>query len=268
MIRFFVALACLVWSLMTDSAAATSLRADYAVTIRGIIVGTATLTATVEGSRYSAEFSGGIVGLARLFSDAHTSAHAAGAISAGGLQPEEYEHLWYEDDETETVKLRFSGPTLTDIALDPPIKRPERYVPVTAEQKVDVLDPLSALLWPESNGATAEICDRTLPVFDGKRRFDLALSFLREDSSKTGGAAIVCGVRYVPISGHRAKGEGDSFIKDGKGMEVWVASTAAGLLLPVRIQLDTRIGRIVFRATAVEVTQDSAGPIGEQSQKE
>jgi hypothetical protein len=267
MIRFLLVLASLAWLPMPASAS-TSLRAEYAVTIRGIIVGTASLTATIEGSHYSAEFSGGIVGLARLFSDARTSAHATGRIGKSGLQPQEYGHLWDEDDETETVELRFSGPTLTEIALDPPIERPQRYVPVTAKQKIGVLDPLSALLWPNSAEATPDVCDRTLPVFDGKRRFDLALSFIRKDSSKVGGAAIVCGVRYVPISGHRTKGDGDTFLKDGEGMEVWVSSTGSGLILPVKIQLDTRIGRLVFRATAFEVGPVSAKATGQQSRTE
>lgn len=236
-------------------AAAKSLRTDYAVSIRGIVVGTALLEAEVDGELYSAQFSGGIVGLARLFSDARTSAHATGRMDAGSLRPEEYEHLWIEDNEAETVELRFSGPTLTEISLDPPRDRPERYVPITAEQKTNVLDPVSAFLWPSPSGATPATCDRTVPVFDGKRRFDLTLSFIRRDTFRAGaatpGEAVVCGVRYRPVSGHRANGKGGGFLKDGKGMEIWMAAAGEGLVAPVRIQIDTRIGRIVFRATKV-----------------
>ncbi len=58
-------------------------------------------------------------------------------------------------------------------------KHPERYVPLTEADTADVLDLVSAFVWPVAGGVTPDICGRTLPLMDGKRRFDIALAFSR-----------------------------------------------------------------------------------------
>ncbi len=57
-------------------------------------------------------------------------------------------------------------------------------VPVTETSRQDIVDPLTAML---SLAATAgeglfqEACRHTLPIFDGRQRCDLKLSFKRMD---------------------------------------------------------------------------------------
>lgn len=235
------------------AAAPLSVRTEYSVSIRGIPVGRAELRADIVDGRYALAFSGGVRGLARLFSDAETTAHASGRVAADRLQPDEYTHVWIEDDETESVDMRFAGLGVTDIALDPPRNNPERYVPITAEQKADALDPVSAFLWPAADGGPA-VCARRLPLIDGKRRFDITLSFDREVSFATrdgsySGAAVVCHFRYRQIAGHRPGKKSSLFLADSDDMEVWMAPAGNGLVAPVRIQVRTRVGRIVLEAT-------------------
>ena len=237
--------------------AAHSVRTEYSVTIRGIPVGRAELSAEFADGRYALAFSGGVKGLARLFSDAHATAHASGRIAADRLRPDQYTHVWIEDDETESVDMRFKGPGVTDILLDPPRNKPERYVPITAEQKADALDPVSAFLWPAADGGPA-VCARRLRLIDGKRRFDITLSFDREVSFATrdrtySGTAVVCRFRYEQIAGHRPGKENSLFLADSDDMEVWMAPAGNGLVAPVRIQMRTRVGRVVLVATGFRV---------------
>jgi len=66
-----------------------------------------------------------------------------------------------------------------------------------------VLDPLTALLVPA--GLSDEACRRTVRIFDGYQRFDVALAFKRRSSIKAkegyAGPAVVCSARYRPVAG-------------------------------------------------------------------
>jgi len=243
--------------LVPASASAGGLNVDYSVSIRGFPVGTALLRAKDTDGHYAIEFSARVAGLARLFSDATMSARAAGNFAEDRPQPDAYDHVWVEDGETERVAMRFDGTSVADISLDPPRKRPERYAPITAAQKADVLDPVSAFLWPAPGGLTPEICARTLPLIDGKYRFDVDMAFDRDATFSPRGTAlsypaIVCSMRYRQVSGYRIGRKDGGFVKDGTVAEVWMAPAGRGLLAPVHIQLQSRIGRIVLRATTFE----------------
>ena len=241
-------------------AGALSLSIDYSVSVRGFPVGRAHIRAETIEARYAISFSAGITGLARLFTQIGTTAQATGTIREDRPYAAEYTHTWIEDGETETASMRFADAGVQDIALEPPIDRPERYVPVTAAHRADTLDPVSAFLWPAPAGTTADACARTLPLFDGKRRFDIEAAFARTDSFSVRRGSryyrvLVCTIRYRAIAGHRADRPDDSGgpINEGGDMEVWLADTGDGLLAPVRVQLMSRIGRVVMQATRFDV---------------
>ena len=233
---------------------ALSLAIDYSVSVRGFPVGRAHIRAETIEDRYAMSFSAGITGLARLFTQISTMAQATGVIGDDRLYAAEYMHTWTEDGETETASMRFAEAGVQEITLEPPIDRPERYVPVTAEHRANAVDPISAFLWPAPRGASEEACARTLPLIDGRRRFDIEAAFARMDSfSVRGGSryyrAVVCTIRYRAISGHRADRPGSGGpIEEGGDMEVWLAEIGNGLIAPVRVQLMSRIGRVVMQA--------------------
>jgi len=237
-------------------AAEQSIRIDYAVSVRGFSVGSARLDAALSDETYSIAFSGGIRGLARIFSDAETSANVTGTIGPKRLQPVNYSHVWIEDNETETVTMRFEGTRLTEMVLDPPRARLERYVPITAAQNADVLDPVSAFVWQAPDGLKPELCDRTLPLADGRRRFNAVLSYNRAETFSTrdrsfSADAIVCSVGYLAVGGHRIGRPNSGFVAAAGGMEASIAEVAEGWTAPVRIEVRARIGRVVLSAGAV-----------------
>ncbi len=255
MIRF-VATALLIVA-TSVSAAATTIKVDYSVSIRGFPVGKAKLEAEIVDERYSVALSGGVSGLARLVADASTEAEASGRIGEDRPFADAFSYVWVENDETERASVRFNGSGAEEIALDPPRSRPERYVPMTAEAKADSVDVVSAVLWPAATGARPETCERTLPLIDGKRRFDLEAQFVRVESFATRNRsryyrAVVCSLRYKPIAGHRADKRGEDLL-DGTDMEVWLVSTGNGLATPVRFQLTIGVGKVVFEATRFRV---------------
>jgi hypothetical protein len=246
-------LAALPFLAAADRGAAASLDIEYSVSLRGLPIGSARLKADVEDERYAIDFSGQVKGLVRLFSDGEASASAAGAAADGKLQPAQYSQYWIEDDDDETIRVAFSGATATDISVEPPVKRPERYVPVTKAHRTDVLDPASAFVWPAPGGVTPELCDRTLPIFDGRRRFDLELRFSRTETFDEGdgsysGPAVVCAVRYRPIAGHRPNRKSVKEMAANEDIEVWMASADEAMAAPVRIRIGTKFGRVALNA--------------------
>lgn len=249
----FVALALPLYP-VADSAEALTITAEYSVKIRGFLVGRAEFQVDISGKRYTMRFSGGVKGLGRIFSDAQTSATVGGKLNADRLQPSEYNHSWTEDGETETVEMRFSGRAVTAISLDPPRKRPERYVPFTRESNSNALDLVSAFLWPVEK-VSAATCNRTLPLVDGRRRFDITLSFTRFDDFATrdrsfSSPVAVCRLEYTAVAGQRID-KPDNSILDAGDTEVWIAPLGEGFAIPTRIQLRSRAGRILLEATSV-----------------
>jgi Protein of unknown function (DUF3108) len=240
-----------------DRADAGTIQIEYSVRVRGLPVGKADLDAEFADGRYTMKLAGKLTGLARLFSDARTTATVVGEVDEDRLAPTKYRHRWTEGDDSETIDMRFSGRGLADTVLKPVEKHPERYAPITDADKVDVSDMVSASVWLASSGVTRDICSRKLPLTDGRRRFDIALKFSRFEDFATADRsfqrrAVVCSFRYEKVAGHRIDGKGKETITGGDGMEVWMTPTGTGFATPVRIQVNTRIGRIVFVATKIQ----------------
>jgi hypothetical protein len=241
-------------ALLAEVAAAQTLSADYTVSIKGFPVGSAKFTAKIADGRYTIAFSGGIRGIARLFSDAETTANASGRVGSDRLQPERYSHVWTENHKVETVAMRFARRGVTAIALDPPRRHPERYVPLTPETNADALDLVSAFVWPIA-AVDPELCARTLPLIDGKRRFDVTLAYARREPFATQDQsfrtnAVVCSFRYRDVAGQRI-GKNDASITDSGDAEVWMAPVAQGLAMPLDIRFRTPAGRLVLKATTI-----------------
>lgn len=252
--KVVLALAPLALLFIAATADARTITAEYSVKIRGFVVGRAEFQADIAERRYTMRFSGGVRGLGKLFSDAETSATVHGRLGDDRLLPSEYDHAWTEDSETETVSLRFSGRAVTTIGLDPPRRHPERYAPFTKESNADALDLVSAFLWPIEKLSDGT-CNRTLPLVDGRRRFDIVLTFTRFDTFTTRDRVFstpvaVCAFRYIPVAGQRID-KPDNSIFDGDGAEVWMAPVGEGFAIPTRIQLRSRAGRVVLEATSI-----------------
>ena len=80
------------------------------------------------------------------------------------------------------------------------------------------------------------------------RRRKLALSPGRTapfTAGKASGEAVVCSVRYVPVSGYRKGRKDIEYLKSVTGMEIWFAKTATlKLYAPVYAKIPTRYGTV------------------------
>ena len=231
------------------------LHVRYGVSLLGLPIGSAAVTASLDPSSYRVEATAKLSGLASILSSSHGAATATGALEGSHVAPATYATTSANATTTRTIRMAMTAGTVTGVDIAPPFDPQIKRVPVTEADRRSVLDPLSAFVMTVPAGAdpvSPAICDRRLPIFDGAVRFDIALSFVgTRHVVATGydGQAVVCAARYVPISGQRVDSKASQFMADNKDLEVWVAPVAGTrLVFPFRISVRTMVGTTVIEA--------------------
>src|SRR5262249_8083199 len=101
--------------------------ARYALTLSGLPVGTATLTATVHGDSYRINASAKIGGLLALLSDGRGAGAASGRLAGFRPQATGYALNTVSSDKQQTVQMAMSNGAVTDVDLAPELPfRPDR----------------------------------------------------------------------------------------------------------------------------------------------
>lgn len=151
------------------------------------------------------------------------------------------------------MRIEFANGAVSDVSLSP-TKRPNpKNIPVTTEQLRGVLDPMTGAflrMRPDLPRADPRVCDETIPVFDGKLRFDIVLEPKQQVQVKGdapdgySGPAAVCGVKFVPISGYRPGDRAVNYMSShSDAIEIWlVPLPGTALYLPYRISIPTAFG--------------------------
>src|SRR5436190_4252335 len=157
-----------------------------------------------------------------------------------------------------STKLGFANGAVTDIAHLPPEPPKPDTIPVRQQHLKGVVDPLSAIM-VLSRGSIASPCDRRIPIFDGKERFDLLFSYKGEmrvvEQAPSGqpGVAHVCRVKYLPIAGHKVDSE-TSFMAASNEIEVALRPVpSANVLIPYQINIPTIAGSATIVSKRVEI---------------
>ncbi len=80
---------------------------------------------------------------------------------------------------TAQLRMTFDDRAVTSVSMFPGKRPNPRTIPVTKEQLEGVLDPMSGAFLSahsENPNGDLKVCNQTLPVFDGKQRFDLVIT--------------------------------------------------------------------------------------------
>lgn len=233
--------------------------ARYTLSMAGVPVGKLTWRTQLSALDFTMTASGRVSGLLSLLVSGEGNVTVKGQIRDGRPQPGSFVSAVVREDESTKVNMAFDGMRVRDLKVEEPPLESDR-VPIIDAHKVGVMDPLTAFLVPgPADPLAREGCERTLAMFDGRRRYDLALSFKRTDSIKgeKGGLmpALVCAIRFSPISGHRSSSPLVKFLSEGREIEVWfVPVPGTRLLAPIRMSVISLIGNMVLQADQFEVT--------------
>ncbi len=237
--------------------------ATYDAGLAGISLGEFKVTATIEGSAYEMAAKGRFSLLAGLLYKATGKTTSSGTLTEAAPQPATFTLDYDGGKKREQRRTSFTRGAVSDVSIVPDKRRNPRNVPITAEQLKDVLDPLTALFLAVRSDAPAgdlKVCDQTIPVFDGRQRFDLELTPKRSEGLGNGAPkglsspVAVCRVRYKPIAGHRPDHPGVKFMTKTDEIEAWLVPVPrTGLYVPYKILVPTGWGSGSVMLTGIKV---------------
>lgn len=236
-----------------------SIRLHYSISLIGLPIGTAQVIGVLGPSSYRLEANGRLTGLAGVIVNSKGAATATGSLAAGHVNPATFAASASTSNYLLTIRMAMAKGAATGVEITPPYEPRSDRVPLSEADKHGIIDPLSSFVMAVPGtgdliGPAA--CDRTLPIFDGGVRFDIALAFAGIRQVKGPGYAgpvAVCSARYRPIAGHRPDRPATKFMMNNKEMEVWLAPVAnTRFVVPYRVSVLSMVGTTVIEATNFE----------------
>jgi hypothetical protein len=249
-----------------DSAVAQArLRAHYQITMTGVPVGQIAWFVAIGEQRYTTSASGKASGVLSVLVNGEGSVDTRGLVVDGRLVPKFFTSKISDDEGNSELRMVFDEGSVKELIGQPP--PPKDRVPVTEADRRGVADPLSAMLIPAGSDAMAPSnCNHVLPIFDGRRRYDLTLTYKRIDSVTIvggySGFVLVCGVGLTPIAGYRADSMLVKYVAGRRDMELWFAPiTGTPVIAPIRVVMPTLIGTLEIRADQFEILDPLPLPV-------
>ncbi len=235
------------------------------------ITGKATFHVDLEPDTYRITSKVKTTGLADLLVNYDLSLSATGYVRDDRLDSYAFVSQNRDGKKNRRVELTY-GESDVDMTVRP-VFGDLGHPPATPEQKLDALDPITALinfgLTPREPGGNP--CGGPIKVFDGRQLSHLHLKYagmkeVRSDAWR--GEAIECHVRLDKVAGYD-EGETDEQQNlsgiDGP-LRMWLAPLGNGATIPVRIEADSEdIGKVTLQASQLKfepVVREEAAAIG------
>lgn len=236
------------------------IKAVFDVTMSGVSIGKGNLSANVNPSGYSIGVSAKVSGIARLVSGGQGSAQSQGYYNGGALFPINYSIKNTVDNLKNAVSLKMKDNRIVSESVIPPTPYSRERVPITAEARRGVIDPLSAFLVPSSSKDTLDPanCDRTLKIYDGRQRYNIAMAYARTEPSRAvgdlQGTSLVCKAVWRPIAGHKADNPETAQMEENRDVETALTPIPGTRFLIIsRISIGTGVGNLVINASRVSL---------------
>jgi len=246
----------------TNSAPASQLSLAMTLYAGGITLGKVDMDATIRSGEYHVVSNLETSGVVNAFWQAQIQATSNGKIGDKMFQPMLYDSFdTNHSGKKQEVSLTYEGDAPVRMYANP--KFPTNGYEVKPEQQKATFDPLSAVVYIASGvGASKDNpCGVTAPVFDGRRRYNIELTKVKDDVKKMdnglySGRVTVCEMKYRQLAGFKPKiiKENESFPK----INAWIAtfpSSIAGrtYVIPLRVWAETQYGVVAAVATSLKI---------------
>jgi hypothetical protein len=241
-----IGLVVLVTAGLIGAAGAQSLRLGYEAYAGGMHVMSFTVTIEESSSAYRVATNLRTRGLADFFIGMHVNSQAFGRIEHGGLMPHRYLNQATFGRRERSMLVEPNPDGSFHVVATASREDKEERTPIPAASLPGAIDPLTALLRASRTVVGTGSCRQSVPVFDGRRRYDLVFNdegdrrLTPTSYSAFSGPARLCRIRQERIGG---------FVKDSDDKEIghesllWIASPLAGAPpVPVKLELDTSWG--------------------------
>lgn len=178
---------------------AQSMAERFTIYLGGIKAAKLALSASFEGSSFSSRSVLKTTGLLKIFYSGFYTVAADGQIDASNtLKPATFEADSAFGDDRQQVRVTFNDLRPTTVEAKPKFK-PKAHQIVPQEQS-GVIDPLTAALTLMRPEPVAKLCNRSVDVFDGRRRSRITMS-----APKTVNGQIRCETLYEKVAGFSEK---------------------------------------------------------------
>ncbi|PPD46195.1 MAG: hypothetical protein CTY15_02165 [Methylocystis sp.] len=246
-------------------AEAESIKAHYSLTLMGLSIGSAYASGVVEAPSYRVDITMRTSGLANLVNTTKGAATASGGFTPVGPSPSAYANTTSNSEETRTVRMSLASNSVRAVEVKPEPWDQDARVPVTEGSKKHIVDPVTALIMSVPAGQDLSgpaACNRTISVYDGVTRFDVALTYSGAHTASTRGyqgPVAVCSARYSPIAGHRPDSKSTRYMAENRDMNVWLAPLPdAHVVVPIHIDIKTGAGELLIEASDFQLSSRRA----------
>ena len=245
---------------------------DYKIYVGGIEALAATVTIASDSAHYDIEIKATTGGtLAKLFPwTVHLG--SKGNIAGTKLQPVEHRQTSNFQGKDRATFLEYDGHGgFLDRRVVPDNHEDQRE-DVPADLTHDTLDVVSAVLAGLRNVGQTGSCKALEPVFDGRRRFDLAFSddghamLGPSDIAIYHGDAVRCAIRVQPVAGFFRKNQKSFFTRKVNGedevvpIKAYLAPVgAARVEVPVKVETTSALGPLILHLTGIHDNPDALG---------
>jgi len=239
-------------------------RLEVAMTLYagGITMGQMSLDATLRPSEYHTVSTLQTSGVINAFWQSEIQATSSGKLGPKNFIPGLYDSFYTgRAGKKQEVSLTYEDGAPPRLYADPVYST--TGFEVKPDDTKNTLDPLSAitLIFSGVAAQAGNVCGLTAPVFDGRRRYDVALTRIKDvdirmDNGLYQGKAVQCDVRYRQLAGFRP-----NVLKANESfplIHAWFVSLPSPVagrdyLVPVRIWSETKYGVLAILANSVKV---------------
>jgi len=181
-----------------------------------------------------------------------SKARTTGDVKQDAVWPSSHaaDNLWMGDERYVRINYGTRGPK--QVEVEPPPEDDDRKA-VPSEMLVGTMDALSAsfAMSRQASQANGTRCSGMVPVFDGRRRYNIVSRGLGPDTLNGrvfNGEAYKCEVDLVRIAGHSESPWLPR--QENESGDIWYAELSKDWLhIPVRFETDIGMGSVVIHLT-------------------
>jgi len=230
---------------VADTAADSSTSAEYDFQVGGFSVAEVALTTVIDGDGYEARTDVATRGMLEVLLRGRAASHSRGSQgSFGQFVPQGFATRYSSRRGEQTVRILYEDASPARIEFEPEATDATDHA--APRERLGALDPATAAVTALLPMEGADLCNRSIPVFDGKRRFDII--FLPADPARFddsasapewGGPLLRCLGVYERIAGF-----GEEMDEKNRyyPFDVWFEATPGGGFRAVRVAGSTKLG--------------------------
>lgn len=249
---------------------AENLTLGYLVSWGHLTVAEAEVSYSQSESRYHLIGDGRTRGILDFFVSWTGRAETEGLLREDGRRPLVHRHQGTWNENTRRTQVDWDGVAAPRTEAEPP-PDPEQVTPVPPASTRGTSDPFTVVLSVLDRLAASGRCEAEARIWDGRRRYDISVTHLGEETLAADrpwayeGVATRCALDFERIGGFWREKPGlrDADEEAPYRRTIWAAEIAPGQWALVRAEVETRYGAVVGRLLSegdLESTSDTSPP--------